>query len=209
MVGYNRRFCRTAQAARAEVRNGSPLIAQLVLPEDVRRPNGAGGSYLLPFFGNSVHGLDLARFVFGDLEVVDVLRLSDHDAPYAVAALLCSPRGDVVKFVGNWRTPANFSLTLGRPGRRFEMRPFEFAHTYERMGVVEPTPERPIRRYVPEIAASLDLDEVDRRFKPGFVQQAHAFAGLISGEVHPDAARIEDAHAVLELAERLAGRTCS
>ena len=44
---------------------------------------------------------------------------------------LASPRGDLLQFTANWRTPWNFALSLDRPGRRFELRPFEAATVYE------------------------------------------------------------------------------
>ena len=63
----------------------------------------------------------------------------------------------------------------------------------------------PRRTYVPKLACTMDLDEVDRRFKPGFVAQAKALSALSRGEDVGQAARLEDAYAVLRLAEELIG----
>jgi len=202
-VAYNRRFYRTVAAARDEVRNGPPVLATLTLPESV---GVDGAEAMLHFFSNSVHGLDMTRFVFGEVAVVAVERLSDERGrPCGVAALLQSPRGDVVQFVGNWGTPANFALTIDRPGRRLELRPLEAAAVFTGMEVVEPTAEVPIRSYRPLQTGRVDLDDVDARLKPGFFAQAEAFARLCRGEDPAPAARLEDAHAALVLAEALAG----
>lgn len=202
-VAYNRRFYRTVAVARDEVRSSPPVMATLTLPESVG-VDGADG--MLHFFSNSVHGLDMARFVFGDLTVTAVERLSDERGwPCGVAALLQSPRGDVVQFVGNWGTPANFALSIDRPGRRLELRPLEAGAVFTDMEVVEPTVEVPIRTYRPVQSGRVDLDEVDARLKPGFFAQAEAFARLCRGEDPAPAARLEDAHAALVLAEALAG----
>ena len=209
IVGYNRRFYRTVQEAQKEVLNGPPLLGHLALPEAVRTPGQPSDdlAYLKPFFGNSVHGLDIARYVFGGLRLVDVQRLTNSDgAIQALMAMLTTDRGDILHFTGNWQAPANFSLTLDRPGRRFEMRPFEAATIYEGMEVTPPTAEEPIRTYKPKQVGKVDLDETDYRCKPGFVGQARALAALIRGEDPGPAARLEDAHADLELAEGLVGQ---
>ncbi len=202
-VAYNRRFYRTIAAARDEVRNGPPVMATLTLPESVG-VDGADG--MLHFFSNSVHGLDMARFVFGDVEIVAVERARDERGqPCGVAALLRSARGDLLQFVGNWGTPANFALTIDRPGRRLELRPLEAGAVFTGMEVVEPTAEVPLRSYRPQQTERVDLDEVDARLKPGFFQQAQAFARLCRGDDPAPAATLEDAHAALALAEALAG----
>ena len=109
--------------------------------------------------------------------------------------------------MANWQTPANFGLSLHRPGRRFEVLPFEAATVYEGMEVTEPTEEVPIRSYRPKPVERVGLDGMDYRFKPGFVAQAQALAAMVRGRDPGPAARLEDAHAVLNLAERLAGQT--
>jgi predicted dehydrogenase len=202
-VGYNRRFYRPVAMARENVRNGPPVLATLTLPE----AEGANPQATLTnFFTNSVHGLDLARFVFGDLEVVGVERLNDeHGDVRGVAALLQSSRGDAVQFLGNWGTPANYALAIDRPGQRTELRPLETAAVFTRMEMTEPTAERPVRSYLPQVTSRVELDSVDLRLKPGFFAQAEAFARLCRGEDLAPAASLEDARAVLALAEALAG----
>ena len=210
IVGYNRRFYRTVQEARREVVNGPPLLGHLALPEGVRTPGQTPEDprYLIPFFGNSVHGLDMARYVFGDLQPVHVQRLTNPGgALLGLVATLTTKRGDILEVMANWQTPANFALSLHRPGRRFEVLPFEAATVYEGMEVTEPTEEVPIRSYRPKPVERVGLDGMDYRFKPGFVAQARALAAMVRGGDPGPAARLEDAHAVLNLAERLAGQT--
>lgn len=210
IVGYNRRFYQTVQEAQREVADGPPLLAHLALPEALPSPSQSSNdpSYLGPFFWNSVHGLDLARFVLGDLHLVHVQRLKDPAGVIlGLTAVLTTDRGDILELTSHWQVPANFSLTLDRAGRRFDIRPFEAATIYEGMEVTEPTEENPIRSYRPKPVAKVELDEVDRRFKPGFVAQAHALAALARGESPGPAARLEDAYAILELAEQLVGQT--
>ena len=54
----------------------------------------------------------------------------------------------------------------------------------------------------------VELDQWDKTYKPGFYAQAQALAALVRQEDPGQAARLEDAHAVLEIAEQLAGEVC-
>lgn len=207
MVGFNRRFYRTVAFAREEVRSGPPLLAHLNLPEaiDAGQDSSRGRPYWEPFVANSCHGLDLLRFIFGPLRVERVSRTKLSTGRMSgLSAMLSSSRGDNITLHCNWGTPANFSLTLDRPGRRVELKPFELATVYESMDVLEPSSECPIRRYVPKAKAQVTLEDVDARYKPGFVQQAVAFRRMIEGGGDSSvAATIEDALAAVTLCEEL------
>lgn len=208
IVGYNRRFYEPVIQARREAMRDAKLIAHLVLPDNVSPTGGKAGEtdYLTPFFANSVHGLDLARYVLGDLKVHNVSRIFDPNGGMTgLAAMLTAESGAPLQFSANWGAPANFSLTLDWPGRRYDLRPFEEATLYEGMEVLDPTPETPVRRYVPREVGTVKLDYVDYRLKPGFTAQASAFVRLMRGEDPAPAARLSDAHAILKLAEELVG----
>jgi predicted dehydrogenase len=209
IVGYNRRFYRTVKEARAEVQNGPPLVAHLVMPESIVPPEqpDPGFEHVRRFFETSCHGMDLLRFVFGDVNVVGVQRLHTPLGGLAgLGALLTTARGDIVHFTGNWGTPANWALSLHRRGRRLDLLPFESASVYEGMEVQEPSDEYPIRRFKPRLAAQIFLDKIDRIEKPGFVAQAGAFLALIEErELPAEVATLDDARAALILCETLAG----
>jgi hypothetical protein len=96
----------------------------------------------------------MARFVFGPLHIRHVERLQDQTGVLSgFAAVLVSARGDVVQVTANFAAPSNFSLTLDRPGRRYEVRPFEKATIFSGMEVVEPTPESRYGYTVPVLSA--------------------------------------------------------
>ena len=210
LVGYNRRFYPAVQEARRLARRGPPLLAHLSLPKDVLAPEGPDPrrDYLRGFFESvSALGIDVARFVLGDLRLESVQRL--HNAGgnlYGLAALLTTERGDVLQLTGNLNAAANFALTLYWPGRRFELLPFEIGSEYEGMEVVPPTPEYPIRRYVPRLVRTISLSGCDLVEKPGFVAEVEAFRELVRGGRPSDAAAtLEDALAATRLCEELTG----
>ena len=212
IVGYNRRFYRPVQEARREVLAGPPLLAQLTLPTQLYVRDGFDpvGRYLQSFFESvSILGLDLTRFVMGDLTVLHTSRLKDSDRNLAgFAAVLGTKRGDLVQVTGNFATSANYSLVLNRPGRRFELLPFEAATVFAGMEVHLPDAEYPIRRYLPKRASQISLDDIDLKEKPGFVGEALALLAMIRGEQPPEfTARLADALAVTTICEQLTGIT--
>lgn len=212
LVAYNRRFYDTVAFAREEVQQLKvPLLAQLQLPENIRFPKSPEDDpqYLRPFFDNSVHGLDMARFIFGDLQVLHAERVYSSTGVIRgiCATLKALESGSLVHFMGNWGSSANFSFTMHTEGRRLELLPFERATVYEGMDVMEPTDDVPIRSYWPRVKERVLPAGRDVTHKPGFVQQAAAFAALAHGETPKHAATLEDAHEVLQLAEELAGVT--
>jgi hypothetical protein len=94
---------------------------------------------------------------------------------------------------------------MDRVDVRFEMRPFESARIYDGMEVIDPTPINPIRSYKPKVKMTVQLDDVDEQYKPGFVRQAQALATLVRREDPSPAAKLDDAYTALKLAEELAG----
>jgi hypothetical protein len=139
--------------------------------------------------------------------VESVLRL--HDAKgnlYGLAGLLTTERGDLLQVTGNLNAAANYALTLYWTGRRFELLPFEIASEYAGMEVVPPTPEYPIRRYVPKLVRTISLTGSDLVEKPGFLAEVEALKAMVEGDPPPDAAAtLEDAAAVTRLCEELTG----
>jgi len=212
IVGYNRRFYRSVQEARCELLDGPPVVAALTVPTEVPTPDepDPSGRYMQQFYESvSALGLDLTRYVLGDLRVDAVRRLTNEAGNVvALAALLSTPRGDLLQLTCNWRTPSNYSLVLNRPGRRLELLPFEIATVYDSMEVVQPTDDYPVRRYMPKPGRRVALDGVDLQQKPGFVGEALALRAMIGGSPPPEfAARLEDAAAVTALCEALTGVT--
>lgn len=209
-VGYNRRYYASVQRARVECQEGPPLVAHLILPANVKALDSADptGRYMQEFYESvPALGLDLTRFVLGDMRIEVVRRQVNAVGNIAgLAAIMSTERGDVVQLTGSWGAPANYSLTLSRPGRGYVLSPFEIGTLYEGMQVIQPTAEYPIRRYTPLPVEQVALAGDDLLEKPGFVAEARTLKKMIEGDSAPPfAARLEDALAVTELCETLTG----
>lgn len=208
-VGYNRRFYPSILFARQETQAREAAIANLFFPENISHKSAkAPYSYLYRFFQNSCHGTDMLRFIFGDLQIEKTKYLLRQDRKlWGFGALLSTARGDVVSFTANWGTPANLSLTIDWPGRRIELKPLERASVYEKMKIVEPSKDFPLRQYLPKIANQVGLSEIDLVEKPGFAEQARAFKRMVdTGKPFPLAATLQDAYCAVKLCEDLVER---
>ena len=206
IVGYNRRFYKMVHEARDFVNSGAPVLATLTIPELIQTPKRLADSpdYMSAFFTNSVHGLDLARFVLGGITLKDVQHLMDGSGLcLGMVATFTSENGNILQFCGNWSAPTNFGLTLDRQGTRFSLSPFENAIIFEGIDVIEPTAETPLRRYMPKPVKTMELDGDDLRFKPGFVAQGRALMDLVRGVRSKTAATLDDAYAALSIIESL------
>lgn len=206
IVGYNRRFYAPVQALREIVRASSnPFLGQLVMSEPISKdPDADPGRELAErVISNSVHALDLLRFLWGELELVSVQAAAGGATTGIVAILRAQTSGSLVNFVVTGNAPANVSLSLLQSDLHAVLKPFEVLRVYRSMRRLEPDPKIPWRRYMPLEAERVGLDEKDTMLKPGFYRQALALKRLVQGEKPQDAATLFDAYHALRLAERL------
>ncbi|MFC4357688.1 Gfo/Idh/MocA family protein [Halobium salinum] len=195
LVGYNRRYYRTTWEAVQFLSDHDPVLATVELP---------AATDLRSFLDMSVHGVDLLRHLFGDLEVLDTREHTVDDELRGFTATLRSGAGDLVTVVGNWNAPSNVSISLDCGDTRFRIEPYEQARTYRGLRIEEPTSEIPVRRYIPREVDSTDLEPVDFEYKPGFHRQARAFRRVVEGDsVSEPTATLRDAERALRLCESL------
>lgn len=188
-VAYNRRLYETATEAKQFATAGTCMF-RMELPDGIG-PETFEFAGLRSVRENSVHGLDLLAFVVGRYRIDGVL--ATH-APRGRVAVVTSEHGHVGTIVLNWNCPANFSLVLDRAPRRLELRPFELGTLYEGMDVIEPSPEVPVRRYVPKVVSQTSSFPGPDGVKPGFLAQATSLMRRVKeGTWDERSATIDDA----------------
>lgn len=198
-VAYNRRFYSSAIAAK-EFANNGPCLFRMELPDSIQTED-APFSGLRAVRENSVHGLDLLRYIIGPFTVKTRFDVSD---PRGRIATVTTEQGHVGTVSLNWNCPANFSLTLDRAPRRFELKPFEMGALYEGMEVLEPSTDVPVRRYVPKLIHQSSAFPGPDGVKPGFLEQASALMQRLRQDTWDDrCATLQDAAAAADIAKLL------
>jgi predicted dehydrogenase len=207
LVGYNRRHYSSTAAAKDFIQRASEVTFHASIPEASWTTSMPAEKKRDILLSNTVHVLDLLRYLCGDLQLGHVAKI-DSDGIFSRAAVLASKAVSGTAII-TFGSPSNYFIDLHSNGRSASMRPIEFYREFDSVSVIEPTPELPLRHYVSNQAGEFKLDQADLDFKPGFLSQMRELAAMVEGRTpatHPSefkSATLHDAIAVLELAEAL------
>ena len=202
IVGYNRRHYNTVLEARKFVLNNqSKVRAYMCLPEVV---NANWVDPLCHVRGNSVHGIDMLRFIFGDLTIIFSDQCSQKDAIFGRHTVLKSKDGCLIDLSMAWNSPLNFSLSIDNGIERVQLEPFETFRLFKGLERVEPSDEFPLRRYYPQkIKEFTVFNAGNKDIKPGFLGQTLDFMGIFKGALNHNSANLHDAYRALALVETI------
>jgi predicted dehydrogenase len=198
MVGLNRRHYSVLQRAVEDAGGLEAITAVFV--EWSEAPEGFLDRGFTPeqvsrmVYGNSLHGLDLLAYLAGAMpEAKFIGRNLGEPFRWLMALQGVSERGVLGSFHSTWDSPGGWRLTFCSRARRYTFAPLESCQVLERGGG-EPR--------------SIEPDETDQRFKPGFYGQARAFIEMMAtGEV-PQRTSLASALPAIALAEGLT-QACS
>jgi predicted dehydrogenase len=220
LVGYNRRHYSSTAAAKKMIDATEGVTFHASIPEaswTVEMPAEKKREILL---SNTVHVLDLLRFLFGDIDVASVVG-TDDEFGILSRAIIFAPREGGAANLGSaivtFGSPSNYFIDIHSAGRSAALRPIEFYREFDSVKVIDPTPELPLRHYVPTEVGEFVLAQADVDFKPGFLSQfeellslveAAGGSGVSAAEVwrlreNFKSASLADAVAVLQIAEQL------
>jgi len=204
VVGYNRRHYSSVAAAKQFFDESENVLVTLEVPESVDLMTEEKRLGREQVVGNSVHALDLLRYIVGPVTLVHSKLRPYRFSPSGSVLLAESARGDQIVIKAAWNSPSNFSISLESEGRRFALSPFEIGRLYEGMQVDEPSKERPIRTYTPKLIQEFPVASMATSLKPGFGEQMLDFLKFTeTGEKSQALAELKDAHEALVLAEAL------
>ena len=175
MVCMNRRFYSVVEHGLATLATYGPIRgAILEIPERITAERQSQRltewDYNRFTFRNSVHGIDLLRYVLGDVK--EVRSIARPHSPYAKAA---ASFGGVIEHEGGamstvlalWDTQLPWRLTIIAANGRLRFAPFEQGWFINEKGV-----EIPIR-----------MDEIDTTFRAGvYAQDLHFIEGVRRGK---------------------------
>lgn len=167
MVGVNRRFYSIFQKARELLADAGGLRAIRVEHTEWMHQAATWGlsDDLLDryFYINGIHLVDTMCHLAGIPASIDAVARQFPGRRNAYDAMFRFPSGSVGHYSGQWYAPGRWALDLFAKDLRI---------TFPRME------EAVIHRTGAESVA-LELDEIDRRFKPGFYRQMEAFLAMV------------------------------
>ncbi len=191
MVGLNRRFYEVVQRARDVVAAAGGLRAmEIHMPEDMGRvPADRHAEVTLRQwqFANSVHLLDLFRFLGGEPARVQTANVVRGVGDRSYNALVAFESGAVGHYNGQWYAPGGWRVALYADGVMVELKPIEQATVFRRGAAAE----------------TIGPSGPDATFKAGLFGQAAAFGRLVAGSPHPYAADLGEYARSVELVDAL------
>ena len=194
MVGLNRRYYSVLTSA-IEDAGGPEAITTVFVdwseePEYLLRDRGFSPQQVAQrVYGNSLHGLDLLAFLSGDIAAPSVIgRSFGEPFRWMMSLQGVSQRGVLATFQSTWDSPSRWRLVFCSRKRRYQFAPLESC-------VVSELEKKETR--------TIEPDELDKKFKPGFYRQARTFLELINTRQVPPLHGLESAKQSMVLAELL------
>ncbi len=205
-VAYNRRFYSTIDKAFKFIKNSKgQLFCNMKLPGVVKK----GKNKLVGFrnvFENSCHGIDILRFLFGDLKIIKNTRIKLNNFDSGRTTLLRSKQNHLCNILMNSNSPDNFSLEIENGKKRLLLRPFESFEIYEGISFVKPNKKYPLKSYKPKLVEKSDIFsnlKSEKKLKPGFLGQSKDFLNLIKGNKNLKSATLKDAYKTQQILEKI------
>jgi predicted dehydrogenase len=194
MVGLNRRFYSVLTRAIEDAGGPEAVTAVFVdwseEPEYLLRDRGFSPAQVAQrIYGNSLHGLDLLAFLAGDIASPSVIGLNFGEPFRWMMSLQgVSRQGVLGSFQSTWDSPSRWRLVFCSRKRRYQFAPLESC-------VVSELEKKETR--------TIEPDELDKQFKPGFYRQACTFLQMIDDRQVSKLHGLECAEVSMTLAERL------
>lgn len=192
MVALNRRFIGPIAKAKAVMAEHGGFTAVLVKGHErydvVKSINRYTEAQLERWvYLNSIHVIDLLRFFGGDVK--SVTSMSRHaDRHYHAAVLFADARAGF--YEATFNCPEGWAVELFSPKVKATLKPLE----------------KLTLNFPDNKVEEIELEAIDKDYKPGFFLQAKAFVeGIKTGRFPAPAADLEDAYKSVELAEKIVG----
>lgn len=194
MVGLNRRYYSVLTSAIEDAGGPEAITAVFVdwseEPEYLLRDRGFSPTQVAQrIYGNSLHGLDLLAFVAGQIDSPSVIGLNFGEPFRWMMSLQgVSRRGVLATFQSMWDSPSRWRLVVCSRKRRYQFAPLESC-------VVSELEKKETR--------TIEPDELDKKFKPGFYRQGQTFLQMIDTRQVPELHGLDSARGAMTLAEHL------
>ncbi len=205
-VAFNRRYYYTVVRAKKFIEESrGQILCNMKLPQPIKKKNNKLNTFD-GIFQNAAHGIDILRFLFGDLEVIKNTKIKLNNFDSGRIILLKSKKNHLCNVIINSNSPDNFSLEIENGTKRFHLRPFEKYEIYEGMKIIQPNEKYPLRSYIPTVIEKNDVFSTlskNKDLKPGFLEQSEDFLRLILGKKTKKSAKLLDAFEAQKLLKKI------
>jgi len=209
-IAFNRRQYQGVNYIKSEIDKKDIFLIEVSIPESIDFLNEK--KHMLNsknfrekyfnIFNNSVHLLDLIKYLVGSYTVSSIKHIKDKSnrlRGYVLNIKSKKVKNIIIKSIFN--SSDNFSLNAFSNKTRYEMCPIESFSKYEGVEIIEPTSKYPLRRYEP-ITTENTVELMPKDCKPGFDKQAQAFFNFCNKK-KTNLATINDMLDSISLAERV------
>ena len=203
MVAFNRRYYSSVIAFQRNLKSLENGLIQIDIPEMAWSKNFDLLEFRRYLLQNSVHVFDLIQYLFGEIEIVDILRSKNTQAGL-FRLISFTTRSEFIGTINlSFTTPNNFSIRVLSHSRLLELKPLESFNSYSG---IEKHIDSPSGLAVYNLTSDIQwkIDDDDKIVKPGFLKMYKEFLKLTeSGQKPITGASIRDAKSAVELALRI------
>src|SRR3990167_444072 len=194
MVAFNRRFYSSIQAVYKDL--ASHHEKRFIHIQDqqsyqearhYKHPEEVVQNFM---YANSIHNIDLFRY-FGRGEVIKITPILPWKGESTEIMLIhmAFSSGDQGLYQGLWQGPGPWACTVSTISKRWHLQPLEQAS-------IQWVGERKLQ--------PIEIDELDKHYKPGFVRQAEAVIKNIRGEFN-QAISLKESFLTMQLINKMFG----
>ena len=198
MVGVNRRFYSSVREAQRAIVAAGPLVSVVMdAPENLANirerkfhPEPVIRHWI---FANGIHGLDLFRYIGGEILQVHVLNRQWFDEqPDSFGALVEFKSGAIGHYISDWTSPGRWRMELRGRDVKVLLESLERAQLIQRDGTT----------------TALPTTDVDLKFKAGFYAQDRYFLDCVRQKRPPEppASTLRDAIETMKFIEKIKNR---
>jgi predicted dehydrogenase len=196
-VGFNRRFYSNIDYFKKRIDKNKFYVGEVSIPETVNLKKFTKKEHREIIFNNSIHLVDLAHYLFGNLSVKDVdyiFNKKNKISSYTFK-LYNSKCSLLFRSIANQTKNTHFEIFDG--SNTYNFLPLEKLEVYRDFKIEN---YAGTRRYIPK--AVYTKDEFTDSFKPGFVKQANEFKKLVLNK-KCNIPKIRDAYKSLKAIEEV------
>jgi predicted dehydrogenase len=201
-VGYNRRFYSSVERFKEEIVKESGSV-QVVISELPNSSSSSSKERVNALLTNSVHVLDLLRYLFGEITLINVQKTFNANSIQSISAQIFGK----TQYMGDLRVlfgvPEVYSIVYWNQGCSVELKPLEVLNKSTSLKITMPNEASPVKKY-DKIMEVWNVDSKDTAAKPGFLSQYRDFFQFTLGDNGTSKlATLRDAQLAIELAMSL------